>query len=80
VNNKRLVPVVHSATKEITNPPFDPQAIANVQLAIILAIKRPLVVVGLPNNKVPLVALVLEEQAAEASIFVEVVWVGLVLL
>lgn len=80
VDNERLVAVVHSVTEEVPNPSLDPQAIANVQLAVIFSIEGPLIVVGLFDNEVPLGSLVLKQQAAEAGVFVEVVWFWLVAL
>lgn len=80
VDNKRLVAVMHSVTEEVPNASLDPQAVSNVQLAVIFSIEGPLIVVGLLDNEIPLGSLVLKQQAAEAGVFVEVVWFWLVAL
>lgn len=80
VDNKRLVAVMHSVTEEVPNASLYPQAVSNVQLAVIFSIEGPLIVVGLSDNEVPFVPLVLKQQAAETGVFVEVVWFWLVAL
>ena len=74
VYNKSLVAVVHSATKEVPDATLNSQAVANVELAVIFSVKGPLIVVGLSNNEIPFVPLVLKQQAAETGVSAEVVW------
>lgn len=70
--------VVRVFAKKVTNPPLNPQAILDINLAIVFPVQGPLLVVVLRDHVLPLVSLVLVEQSTKTSIMINFIWLGLI--